>query len=269
MSHYDTLGVDKAASQDDIKKAYRKLAKEYHPDKSGGDDTKFKLVAEAYDIVGDSNKRQAYDMRGSGADMFGQYHDSNVNLSDIFDQMFGGAQQQQSKGLDVRIELHISFKEAMEGCDKRFSVNGRDMNVNFKPGIKTGQKFRLKGKGQPHPYNSNLPSGDLVVHANVQHDLNFILQGDDLWVEHNLPWYEIMIGCKIEVLTPEGRISINVPPGSYPGKTLRIKDKGFPIYGKNSRGALLCRLNAVYPELNEESLEYIDKIKYSQRDTNE
>jgi curved DNA-binding protein len=268
MNHYDTLGVDKTASQDDIKKAYRKLAKEYHPDKSGGDDTKFKLVAEAYDIIGDTNKRQAYDVRGSGADYFSQFNDSNVNLSDIFDQMFGGAQQTQQRGPDVRVEMHVSFTEGMNGLDKKFTVNGHQINVNFKPGLKTGQKFRLAGKGQPHPYNSNLPYGDLVIHAHVEVNINFILQGDDIWIEHNLPWYDIIRGCKIEVWTPDGLLAIKVPAASYPGKTLRIKDKGYPTYGKNKRGALLCRINATYPELNAQSLEYIDKIKQNQENAN-
>lgn len=268
MNHYDTLGVDRHATQEDIKKAYRKLAKEYHPDKSGGDDTKFKLVAEAYDVIGDESKRHAYDVRGSGADFFGQFHDSNTNLSDIFDQMFGGAQQTQQRGMDVRVEMHVSFMEAMNGLDKKFTVNGNQINVSFKPGLKTGQKFRLSGKGQPHPYNSNLPSGDLVIHTNVEVNVNFILQGDDIWIEHNLPWYDIIYGCKIEVWSPDGLISVSVPAKSHPGKTLRIKDKGYPVYGKNRRGSLLCRINATYPELNDESLEYINKIKQNQENNN-
>ena len=268
MNHYDTLGVDRHATQEDIKKAYRKLAKEYHPDKSVGDDTKFKLVAEAYDVIGDESKRHAYDVRGSGADFFGQFHDSNTNLSDIFDQMFGGAQQTQQRGMDVRVEMHVSFMEAMNGLDKKFTVNGNQINVSFKPGLKTGQKFRLSGKGQPHPYNSNLPAGDLVIHTNVEVNVNFILQGDDIWIEHNLPWYDIIYGCKIEVWTPDGLISVSVPAKSHPGKTLRIKDKGYPVYGKNRRGSLLCRINATYPELNDESLEYISKIKQNQENSN-
>ena len=269
MNHYDTLGVDRTATQEEIKKAYRKLAKEYHPDRSGGDDSKFKKVAEAYDVIGDESKRSMYDMQGSGDNFFGQFQDSNVNLSDIFDQMFGGAQQPQQRGLDLRMEMHVSFMEAMNGLDKQFTINGTLVNVSFKPGLKTGQKFRLHGKGQPHPYNSNLPNGDLVIHTHVEVNPNFILQGDDIWIEHNLPWYDIMSGCKIEVWSPDGMLAINVPKDTKPGKTLRIKDKGYPIYGKNRRGALLCRINAVYPELNEESLEYINKIKQVQESNNE
>jgi len=182
--------------------------------------------------------------------------------------MFGGAQQTQQRGMDVRVEMHVSFMEAMNGLDKKFTVNGNQINVSFKPGLKTGQKFRLSGKGQPHPYNSNLPAGDLVIHTNVEVNVNFILQGDDIWIEHNLPWYDIIYGCKIEVWTPDGLISVSVPAKSHPGKTLRIKDKGYPVYGKNRRGSLLCRINATYPELNDESLEYISKIKQNQENSN-
>ena len=273
MSHYDTLGVDKTATQDEIKKAYRKLSKQYHPDVNGGDDERFKQIAEAYDIIGDEQKRQAYDMRGSGADFFNSFgFDSRVNMSDIFDQMFGGnfgRQQNMAKGMDVTVEMHVDFAEAFNGTSKRFSMNGHEINVNFKPGLKTGQKFRLHGKGQPHPYNSSLPPGDMIIVANVKVDPRFILQGNDIWVEYNLPWYDIMLGQKITLDSPEGLISITVPKGTTPGKTLRIKEKGYPIYGSGRRGDLLCRINAIYPDLNEETFEYIDKVKQIQNGRDE
>lgn len=263
MSHYDTLGVDKTATQDEIKKAYRKLSKQYHPDMSSGDETKFKQIAEAYDVIGDPQKRQQYDMRGSGADFFNQFNfGDRVDMSSIFDQMFGGGfNQNQQKGQDLRVEMRISFEEAFKGTSKNFSINGHNISMTFKPGLKTGQKFRISGKGQPHPFNSNLPNGDIIVNVEVQPDLRFILNGNDIWIERNLPWYDIMIGCKTQVASPDGLITITVPAGTHPGKTLRIKDKGFPIYNTNERGALMCRINAVYPELNLEAIEYIDKVK--------
>lgn len=267
MSHYDTLGVEKTATQEEIKKAYRKLSKQYHPDMSDGDEAKFKQIAEAYDVLGDTQKRQQYDMVGGNSDFFNQFgFGDRVNMSDIFDQMFGGGfnQNAQQRGQDVRVEMRISFDEAYRGVSKRFSINGHDISMNFKPGLKTGQKFRVSGKGQPHPFNSNLPNGDLIVGIEVQPNANFILQDNDIWVESSLPWYKIMLGCKIQVNTPEGLISINVPKGTVPGKTLRIKEKGFPIYNTDKKGSLLCRLNATYPELNQESYEYIEKVKQSQ-----
>src|SRR6056300_1513000 len=119
MSHYDTLGVDKTATQDEIKKAYRKLSKQYHPDVNGGDDERFKQIVEAYEVIGDEQKRQTYDMRGSGADFFNSFgFDSRVNSSDIFDQVFGGncgRQQNMGKGMDVTVEMHIDFAEGFNG----------------------------------------------------------------------------------------------------------------------------------------------------------
>jgi DnaJ-class molecular chaperone len=91
--------------------------------------------------------------------------------------------------------------------------------------------------------------------------MDWILQGDDIWINLELPWYDIFLGTKVSVNTPEGLIFINIPKNSYPNKTLRIKDRGYPIYGTNKKGALLCKLNATYSELNEEQLEYIDKVK--------
>jgi len=263
MSYYETLGVDKSASQDEIKKAYRKLSKQHHPDVSGGDDARFKEIAEAYDTLGDPQKRQQYDLRGSGHDFFSQFRNSNQNMGDIFDQFFGGQfrQQQAQKGPDFRVDLHITFDEAYSGTSKIFSVNGQELSMNFRPGLKTGQKFRIRGKGGEHPYNSNLPKGDVIVNIHVINDGRFILQGDDIWVEHTLPWWDIMIGTKVGVWSPEGLIYITVPEGTKPSGTLRIKGKGFPIYNTDQRGDLLCRVNAIYPELNKNQIDLIKQIR--------
>ena len=265
MSYYNTLGVDRTATQDEIKKAYRNLSKQHHPDINGGDDARFKEISEAYDTLGDPQKRQQYDLRGSNHDFFNQFGrgGQNFNMSDIFDQMFGNQYRQQpaQKGPDYRVDMHVSFEEAFNGTKKEFSLNGQNISVDFKAGLKTGQKFRLRGKGGPHPYNSELPNGDVVVHIQVITDARFILQGNDIWVEHTLTWWDIMAGTKINVWTPEGQIAVNIPKETSPGGTLRIKGKGYPIYNTGNRGDLLCRINAVYPKLNEKQLELIEQIR--------
>lgn len=266
MSYYQTLGVEQTATQDEIKKAYRKLSKEHHPDVNGGDDTRFKEIAAAYDILGNEQKRQQYDAQQGGHDFFSQFArgaGQNHSMSDIFDQFFGGQfrQQQAQKGPDYRVDMHISFEEAFNGTRKEFSLNGQNLSVEFKPGLKTGQKFRLKGKGGPHPYNSNLPNGDVMVHVQVMTDGRFILQGNDIWIEHSIPWWDIITGTKINAWTPDGLISINIPKGTAPGKTLRIKGKGYPIYNTDTRGDLLCRVNPTYPELNEQQISLVEQIK--------
>lgn len=265
MSHYDTLGVDKSATQEEIKQAYRRLVKEHHPDKNGGDDTRFKEIASAYEVLGDSNSRQQYDNQGQYKDFFRGFNGDRHNMSDIFDQMFGGAfnGRAATKGADIRMDMQVTFDDAYHGCTKHFTVNGENIKMNFKPGLRNGQKFRLREKGQPHQFNTTLPNGDLIIHIHVLHDGQWIIQGDDIWIEANVPWYDIMLGTKIQVKTPDGHIFINVPRNSHPEKTLRIKDRGYPIYNTERRGSLLCKLNATYPELNEEIFEYIEKVKNS------
>lgn len=263
MSYYEALGVDRTATQDEIKKAYRNLSKQHHPDMNGGDDARFKEIAEAYETLGDPQKRQQYDARGSSHDFFSQFRNSGQNMGDIFDQFFGGQfrQQQPQKGPDYRVDIHVTFDEAYSGTSKQFSFNGQELSINFKPGLKTGQKFRLKGKGGEHPFNSNLPKGDIIVMIHVIQDGRFILQNDDIWVEHSLPWWDIMLGTKIGVWTPQGLINVTVPKGTRPGGTLRIKEKGFPIYNTDRYGDLLCRVNATYPELTDMQIELIKNIR--------
>lgn len=264
MDPYNILGVDKSSSQDDIKQAYRKLAKEHHPDKNGGSDDRFKQIAEAYEKIGDESSRKQYDNTSNFQNFSG--FEGRFNMSDIFDQMFGNAfnSQQTTKGTDLRLDLHLSFDEAYHGTSKQFAVNGQEIKVDFKPGLKTGMKLRVPGKGQPHQYNSTMPNGDLIIHVHVMYRTEWILQNDDIWIELDLPWYDIMMGTKMSVNTPEGMIYINIPKNSYPGKTLRIKDRGYPIYGTENKGALLCKLNARYYELNDEQIEYIEKVKNAQ-----
>lgn len=263
IDYYATLGVERTATQEEIKKAYRRLSKQHHPD-VGGSEEKFKQISEAYQVLGDPNKRQNYDYRGGGHDFFNQASwSSSANLSDMFDQFFG--QQFRStaiqKGSDYQVEIHISFEEAFGGTTKQFSINGQQVSISFEAGVRSGQRFRLKGKGAPHPFNSNLPNGDLIILAHVIADSRFILQGDDIWVEHTLPWWEIILGCKIGVWTPEGLLNLTVPEGTRPQSTLRIKGKGFPIYNTSRRGDLLCKVNPSYPELTTSQLELIKKIK--------
>jgi curved DNA-binding protein len=262
MDPYNVLGVDKTSSHDDIKKAYRRLAKEHHPDKNGGDDSQFKEIAEAYEKIGDESSRQQWDATSNFQNFSG--FDGRVNMSDLFDQVFGNAfnsSRQSTKGSDLRLDLHLSFDEAYHGTSKQFTVNGQDLRVDFKPGLKSGMKLRIPGKGQPHQFNSTLPNGDLIIHVHVIHNSNWILQGDDIWVELNINWYDIFLGTRVSVNTPSGQLYINIPENSYPGKTLRIKDRGYPIYNTDKKGALLCKLNPIYNELNHDQLEYIKKVK--------
>ncbi len=271
MDYYDVLGIDKSASQSDIKKAYRKKAKQYHPDKNG-DEEKFKEITEAYEVLGDENKRSNYDRFGSadgnpfggsgnpfggGGNPFGR-----GGFDEMFEQFFGKRRDPSSaKGDDFRVNMTISFKEAYYGVRKEFSVNGERLTMTFKPGLKTGQKFRIHGKGGYNPYNSEAPRGDVIISINVIQTADYILQGNDIWSEIGINWFDIMLGCKKNINTPEGEIVVKIPKNSFPGKVLRIVGKGFPIYNTNDKGNLLLKLNAIYPKLEDKDFELIKKIK--------
>lgn len=265
MNYYDILGVSENATQDEIKKAYRKLSKKYHPDLSGSDGTKFKEIAEAYSTVGDENKRANYDNRRRQGDFFARFNQQDrFNMADMFDQVFGNAfnsQQRRQRGQDIRVQIHVSFDEAFHGTTKTFDVNGRNIRMTFKPGLKTGQRFKIPGKGHPHQLNSTLPNGDLIIEIHVISDSRFIIQGNDIWLEKTLPWYDIILGCTVPLDTPEGLIKLKIPRGTRPDNTLRLKGKGYPVYGTKNQGSLLVKIHASYPELNAKQLEYIEKIK--------
>lgn len=265
MNPYDILGINKSASDSDIKKAYRKQAKIHHPDRNG-DEEKFKQITEAYEVLGNKTKRDNYDRFGSAdGNPFGSKNPfSDGAFGDMFEQFFGKkGDVRNKKGDDFRLDLTVSFEEAYFGCRKEFSVNGERIAMNFKQGLKTGQQFRIKGKGGYNRYNSEAPRGDVVIHVTVLYNNNYIIQGSDLWVEWSINWFDIMTGCKIEVETPEGNIVVKIPRNSFPNKVLRIVNKGFPIYNTNDKGNLMVKLIAKYPELSEKQLSFVEKIKDS------
>ena len=265
MSHYDTLGVDKTATQDQIKKAYRKLSMQHHPDKNGGDDAKFKEINEAYETLSDANKRKAYDMGGSrfggNGNPFQGFNNFDGNMSDIFDNIFGGFGRQSAKGPDYRVEMHISFEEAFRGTSKSVNINGETVRIDLKPGVINGQKFRVTGKGAPHQFNSNLPKGDLIITTHVMQDGKFILQGTDLWIDLYLPWWDLALGKTVLIQSMDGPLSVKIPAGSSSDKTLRVKGKGFPIYNSNGRGSLMCKLRATFPEIDDQQKQLLEKIR--------
>lgn len=265
MSYYQTLGVDKTATQAEIKKAYRKLSMQHHPDR-GGDDNRFKEIAEAYGIIGDEQKRQQYDaMQNNPFANFSNMGGMDGNFSDLFNQFFGNRgpfQQQQTKGNDVRVQLHISFSEAFYGVTKNFKIGSENITLHIKPGAKNGQRLIIHGKGSPHPFNSQLPNGNLIVEISVElNSENVIDDQNNIWREYSLPWFEIMTGGKITINTLDGPLAVMIPPHSTPGKVLRLKNKGWPNYATGERGNLMLKLNASYPDLNEEQLEYISKVR--------
>lgn len=263
MSYYEVLGVPEHATQEEIKKAYRKLALQYHPDRNSGQDDKFKEVALAYETLGNENSRQAYDAKRrdpfSDPNFFRTWNDSG-NFSDIFEQMFGNRRNPNAKGPDVRVQMTLTFEESYRGCRKNIDLGAGEFIVSIPAGVSNGASLRVAGQGQSNPYNHSAPRGDVIINIQVLPDSHFVVNGLDIWVDIFADWWDVMMGCDCTIDHPDGKLNIKVPEGSRPGKVLRIKDKGMPSRN-GMRGALMCKINANYPILNEQQIKLIKEIK--------
>ncbi|HEY0271877.1 MAG TPA: J domain-containing protein [Chitinophaga sp.] len=265
--YYKILGVEKSASEDEIKKAYRKLAKKYHPDKNPGDkaaEEKFKEANEAYEVLSDAEKRKKYDQFGSdwqhyeqrggrpedfdwsnfgggaysggthsysfGGEEGGQFSDF---FETLFGQRFGGSSRRAQsrgpqKGRNLNATMEVSLEEAYKGGNRQVEVNGARLNIKLKPGLHDGQVIRLKGKGQDSP-NGGEP-GDLLITIQLSPDPRFELRGQDIHTEAAIDLYVAVLGGKAQIDLPGGTISMTIPEGTDSGKVFRLKGKGMPDY---------------------------------------
>jgi len=262
-NYYEVLGVAKGASDDEIKKAYRKLALQYHPDRNQGNkqaEDKFKSISEAYAVLSDSEKRKKYDMYGDagfhqhystedifrGADFsqfFGGGQGFNGDINDLFGSLFGMGggrrggggfgfrQQGPAKGQDIEYELTITFLEALKGSERPISFRltdgtQREFTVKIPAGAAEGMKLRVAGKGAPGPRGG--AAGDLMVAIKVSDHPQFKRVGNDIESPLNLRISEALLGCSAEVNTPDGGKKLKVPAGVRPGTKIRLKGLGFP-----------------------------------------
>ncbi|MEG6509928.1 DnaJ C-terminal domain-containing protein [Methyloligella sp. 2.7D] len=297
---YSVLGVSKTASGDDISKAYRKLAKKYHPDLNPGDsaaEAKFKEASAAYSILGDEEKRGKYD-RGeidasgqerpeqryyreyAGGEGGQQYYSSAgfEDLGDIFSDLFGqrgaaggarggGARNFAMRGQDANYRLEVDFLEAANGAKKRITLpDGGTLDVSLPAGVRDGQVLRLKGKGSPG--SGGAPSGDALVEITVRSHPVFKRDGNNITVELPLTLAEAGLGGKVEVPTIHGPVSMTIPAGSNTGQTLRLKGRG--IKAKAGTGDQFVKLQVTMPEtVDDELKEFLgswrDKHPYDPR----
>ncbi|UII31020.1 J domain-containing protein [Fulvivirga ulvae] len=300
--YYKILEIDKKASASDIKKAYRKLAVKYHPDKNPGDkkaEEKFKEIGEAYEVLKDPEKRKKYDQLGSNWRHFresgGQNGDfdwsryasgqqsgytyyqgdandifGNTNFSDFFETIFGGSsratgnrrRQSTPSGQDVHAELRISLEDAFHGGPKVFGLDGERMRIKLKPGVNDGQTLRLKSKGASAIPNG--PKGDLYLKIIINPHPLYQRKGNDLYHDLALDIYTAILGGKINVSTLHGPVSVLIPAGTANGKVLRIKSKGMPAGDKY--GDLYLTINVQIPtQLSEEERELFKKLRSLQK----
>jgi DnaJ-class molecular chaperone len=276
---YTTLGISKGASQAEIKKAYRKLAKESHPDSASGDPEHFKQVSAAYELLKDKDKRARYD-RGEidehGAERtktrFYRAHEhagarphdfedlsGGFNPEEVFADLFGGLRggrgrtrgrsrrQAPSKGADVRLRLEVSFLDAAKGSKQRLKLSGgKTVDVTVPAGIDEGQTIRLKGQGGPG--RAGGPAGDALIEVHIEPHPFFTRKGNDIHVDLPVTLPEAVHGATIQVPTIDGQVSLKVPKGSNTGTTLRLKNKGVRGDKGGKRGDQYMRLLVVLPE---------------------
>jgi curved DNA-binding protein len=255
--YYKVLGVDKKASQEDIKKTYRKLAVKFHPDKNPGDkksEEKFKEINEAYDVLGDVEKRKKYDDLGENWQQYQQRGAPNNNqqyynpqggspfggeggFSDFFESFFGGGSsgfggsRQRStrkvKGEDYQAETTITLEEAFHGTTRQINLSTQKLNLKLKPGIADGQILRMKEKGAPGINGG--PDGDLFITIHIQKHHLYERKGDDLYFDQPLDAYTAILGGKLSVQAIDKPLNINIPAGTDSGKTFRLKGMGMPL----------------------------------------
>ncbi|PID75097.1 MAG: integrase [Deltaproteobacteria bacterium] len=300
MDYYKTLGVEKNATSSEIKKAYRKLALQYHPDKNKGDkaaEAKFKEISEAYAVLSDPEKKQQYDTYGSTGfhqrysqedifrgfdinDILRQFTGSNARTSTTFrtsgggfgsffsqggGSCGGGCQSEPMKGQDMTYQITISLQDVLNGAEKTLSLrkNGSLHNVSVKipKGIEEGKRLRLQGKGAPSA--SGGPPGDLFLKVAIAADDNFTRNGDDLITRRLLSFSEACLGTKVEVETLEGKkIMVSVAPGTPHDARLRIKGYGLPGGPVGGRGDLYVRIAVKIPQsLTDEQIQSIEALR--------
>ena len=289
---YKVLGVAENADDAAIKKAYRKLAKEYHPDVTGNDKKKterFKEINEAYDVLGDSQKRREYDrlkhapIRSDGmpegfdpeafAQAFGGGRvrtggiefEGDADLGDIFSSLFGAggggranpwarARQRQNRGADVADRLSVSFVEAALGASRRIRTgNGGTVEIAIPPGVESGGRLRVPRQGGAAPEKGGVP-GDLYLEIEVRPDANLRREGTDVELDVPVTMTEAALGAKVEVPTVEGPVTVTIPAGTSSGARLRLRGRGIKRQD-GSRGDQFCRVEIVAPKLKPEDAE--------------
>jgi curved DNA-binding protein len=316
--YYEVLGVKKNATEEEIKKAYRKLAMKHHPDRNAGNkqaEERFKEINEAYAVLSDKGKRQQYDQFGPsgfsqrysqedifrGFDINDLFKDLGFSTNDVFGRIFGGGGRgakvrygnaddlfgqrggpaydygdmfsggasqgegpRAEKGQDVHSELNLTFMEAALGGEKkvRFSKGGKveEVMVKVPPGIESGKRLRLAGKGRDGA--GGRPPGDLYLKVNVAEHPLFKREGSDITVDREIKISEALLGTTIEVPTLDGSKHIKVPPGTQSNSRIRLKNFGLPRLQGGGKGDEYVRILLRYPKsLNEKQRKLTEDLK--------
>ena len=292
IDYYKILGVDKSASQDDVKKAYKKLARKYHPDLNPNDPDahrKFQEINEANEVLSDPEKRKKYDQygenwkhadefeaqqqqyrqyqNGQGGGAYWSSSDDGSEFSDFFEQMFGhrtrggGGANAGFRGQDYHADLNLSLREAAKTHKQILTVNGKQVRITIPAGVANGQVIKLKGYGG-EGINGG-PAGDLYITFVIPDDSVFKRLGDDLYVDVTVDLYTALLGGDQLVDTLDGQVKLKVKPETQNGTKVRLKGKGFPVYKKEGQfGDLIVTYSVKLPtNLTEQQKEMFRKIQ--------
>ena len=288
IDYYKALGIEKNASEEDIKKAYRKLARKFHPDLNPNDkeaNLKFQQINEANEVLSDPEKRKKYDAYGENwkhADQFEQARQQQGHnrgpqqeftgefgggdFSDFFESMFGnkgGRTQAKFRGEDYNAELHVSLREAFATHQHTLHVNGKNVRITVLAGIANGQVIKLKGHGGAGVNGG--PAGDLYITFVIADDPGFKRLGNDLHTTINVDLYTAVLGGEITIDTLSGKLKLKIKPETQNGTKVRLKGKGFPVYKKEGEyGDLIITYNIQIPiGLTEQQKELFRQLSQS------
>ena len=284
--YYEVLGVPRDADQDAIRRAYRKLAREYHPDVNSDSDAedRFKELGEAYEVLSDPEKRERYDRLGSNwreqereapdtsfEEFFARQgfgtEDTRFDFSDdLFERLFGGqagaGTRGPRRGYDREARLELSLEDALEGGRRRLTLDGRDIEANFPAGVRDGQLIRLAGQGAPG--RDGGPPGDLYLRIALRPHPHFRRRGDDdLDLDLPVAPWQAALGATVSVRTPGGSAQVRVPAGSSSGRRLRLRGRGLPKAG-GGRGDLHAVVKITVPkQLSDRERELYEQLAES------
>jgi curved DNA-binding protein len=289
IDYYKILGIAKTATEQEIKTAYRKLARKYHPDVNPDDkdaEIKFKEINEANEVLSNPENRKKYDKYGKdwkyGEEyekaqhqrqrqsqyQSGQHGFSDQEYSDFFESMFGGGRSSYKqgrspkfKGQDYNAELHLNLEDVYSSHQQVLTVNGKKIRLTIPAGVEFGQVIKIKGKGG-HGINGG-PDGDLYIKFIIENHTQFKREGNNLYVHVNLDLYTSILGGEITVDTFNGKVNLKIKPETKNGSKVKLKGKGFPVYKHEGKfGDLIITFQINIPtDLSEKEIELFKELQ--------